>query len=225
MWAVLVWRRLRYGYRFRRIELTQGMSAKVDAEDYERLSRYKWRVCRKNGRTTVYAERTIRKRDGRYSRMLMHRQIMGDVGEGKVIDHANGDGLDNRRGNLRAATAAENSWNRRGGDGRSGYKGVSLSREKKKWRAAIFVNGRRHHLGYFADVQEAARAYDAAARRHFGAFARVNFKTKEDLRQRAAERRVRRARGGIKKSGLRPGGRKRSKKTSARGSIQNRNQL
>jgi len=203
--VVVFCRRVRYGYGYRRIGLTQGMWAKVDAEDYERLSRHKWRVCRKKGRQTVYAERTIRKGNGRYSRMLMHRQIMGEVGAGMVVDHANGDGLDNRRANLRAATAAENSWNRRGGAGRSGYKGVSLSRERRKWRAAIFVKGRRHHLGYFSDAREAARAYDAAAREHYGQFARVNLPHEW--------------RGSLeKKTGLRPGGRKRSKETSARGS-------
>jgi hypothetical protein len=171
---LLLWRRLRYGYAFRRIPLTQGRFAIVDPADYPRLSRCKWRLCRTRGKNVLYAERSIRLPGGRYSRMLMHRELL-DPPAGYVIDHINGDGLDNRRANLRLATVAQNAWNSRKRNSRSGYKGVCYDKIKGLWRAAIVCHGRRIHLGYFKDKIAAAKAYDAAAIKYYKQFARPNF--------------------------------------------------
>jgi hypothetical protein len=192
---VLLWRRLRYGYAFRRIPLTQGRFAIVDPQDYRRLSSYKWRLCRTRGKNVLYAERSVRLPGGRYSRILMHRQIMGDLllasstqnpklrtqnyhrylSDGYVIDHINGNGLDNRRANLRLATVAQNAWNSKKRKSRSGYKGVWFAADKGLWRAAIVYHGRRIHLGYFTDKIAAAKTYDSAAKKYYGEFAKPNF--------------------------------------------------
>jgi hypothetical protein len=171
---VLLWRRLRYGYAFRKIPLTQGHFAIVDPQDYQRLSRYKWRLCRTRGKNVLYAERSIRLPGGRYSRILMHRQLI-KAPAGYVIDHINGCGLDNRRANLRLATVAQNAWNSKKRNPRSGYKGVWFAAEKGLWRAAIVCHGRRKHLGYFRSKIDAARAYDDAAIKYYKEFARLNF--------------------------------------------------
>jgi hypothetical protein len=92
-----------------------------------------------------------------------------------VIDHINGDGLDNRRANLRLATVAQNAWNSKKRNSRSGYKGVWFARDKGLWRAAIVYHGRRIHLGYFKDKISDAKAYDTAARKYYGEFAKPNF--------------------------------------------------
>jgi len=171
---VLTWRRVRYGYAFRRIPLTQGYFAIVDPQDYPRLSKYKWRLCRTKGKNVLYAERSIRLPGGKYSRILMHRQLI-DVPDGYVIDHINGCGLDNRRANLRLATAAQNAWNSKKRNSRSGYKGVWFAADKGLWRASIVCHGRRMHLGYFTDKIAAAKAYDAGAIKYHKEFARLNF--------------------------------------------------
>lgn len=189
---VLIWRRLRFGYAFRRIPLTQGQYAIVDPDDYPRLSKYKWRICRTKDKNVCYAERSIRLPNGKYSRILMHRQVLSlptvsaveppkdqliDVPEGYVIDHINGSGLDNRQANLRLATVAQNAWNSKKRNPSSGYKGVWFARDKGLWRAAIVCNRRRIHLGYFRDKCDAAKAYDTAACIHFGEYAVLNFPT------------------------------------------------
>ena len=171
---MLLWRRLRYGYAFRRIPLTQGQFAIVDPQDYHRLSRYKWRLCRTKGKNVLYAERSIRVTGGKYTRLLMHRQLI-EAPDGYVIDHVNGCGLDNRRANLRLATVAQNAWNSKKRTSRSGYKGVCFAKDKGLWRAVIVCYGRRIHLGYFRDKIDAAKAYDDAAKKYYKEFARPNF--------------------------------------------------
>jgi len=195
IFLVLLYRRLRFGYAFRRIPLTQGCFAIVDPQDYPLLSRYKWRLCRTKGKNVLYAERSICLPSGKYSRILMHRQIFENLllasstknpkprtqnyprylSDSYVIDHINGNGLDNRRANLRLATVAQNAWNSKKRNPRSGYKGVWFAADKGLWRASIVCHGRRIHLGYFKDKMAAARAYDAAARKYYKEFARLNF--------------------------------------------------
>ena len=183
MFFVLLYRRLRYGYTFRRIRLTQGQYAIVDSDDYKSLAEYKWRICKTKGKNVTYTERSVRLPNGKYSRILMHRQLM-HVPKGYVIDHINGCGLDNRRANLRLATVAQNAWNSGKRNPRSGYKGVWFAKDKNLWRASIVCNRRRIHLGYFENKIEAAKAYDRAAKKLHKEFAVLNFplKTSPTLR-------------------------------------------
>lgn len=181
---LLAWRRLRYGFPFRRIPLTQGKFAIIDPDDYPRLAKYKWRLCKTKGKSTPYAERSIRLPSGRYSRILMHRQIL-NLGQkpnpprtppaNLVIDHKNRNGLDNRKANLRRATVAQNAWNSRKRNSRSPFKGVCFIKQKRKYRASIWANGKRVHLGYFQNETDAAKAYDHAAKKLHGDFAAPNF--------------------------------------------------
>jgi hypothetical protein len=172
VWLLLRYRKLRYGYAFRKIPLTQGKYAIVDPEDYKEFAKYKW-YAKGCGRR-FYAERWdssgIKGKD-----VSMHQAIMG-AAEGKVIDHINHNGLDNRKANLRFATAQQNTWNKRKkrGNSSSRYKGVSQAKGQKKWRAEIHCNGRKIHLGYFDDEKAAAMAYDAKAKELFGEYAVLN---------------------------------------------------
>lgn len=101
-------------------------------------------------------------------------QWLGYEIDGKLIDHRDGNGLNNLPSNLRIATSTENSRNRRkNSNNQSGYKGVCWC--ARKWRAAIRVNGKLKHLGYFENVTDAALAYDVAAIHYFGEFAHLNF--------------------------------------------------
>src|SRR5690242_17796567 len=103
----------------------------------------------------------------------MHRVIMNASADIHV-DRINGDGLDNRRENLRLCTRDENMMNRRkNSNNSSGYKGVD--RNKGKWRAYIQVDKKWIHLGYFSTAEQAAHAYDNAAKKYFGEFANTNF--------------------------------------------------
>jgi hypothetical protein len=105
----------------------------------------------------------------------MHRQIIKDVPFGYCIDHINGSGLDNRRANLRLATASQNAANSRHRKSRSGFKGVAFAKDKRRWRASIVANGCRKHLGYFTNPRDAALAYDHAAQKYHKQFAALNF--------------------------------------------------
>lgn len=174
---LLIYRLLRYGYAYRIIPLTQGKVTKVDQRDFEKLRNYKW--CIRRERMTCYAIRNQRTRSG-VKCFIMHRVIMNPP-EGMVVDHINGDGLDNRRANLRVCTIQQNSCNRRIIEkGTSRYKGVSRSKGSKKWRAIIYSKNEQIDLGHFETEIEAANAYDAAALKYHGRFARLNFpKTKK----------------------------------------------
>jgi len=172
---VLLYRRVRYGYSFRRIPLTRGKYAMVDADDYERLNKYKWLA--QQGQRTFYAMRRGRVGEsGRGGMVWMHREIIKPA-NGMFVDHINHNGVDNRKSNLRAATRNQNMWNRRKGTTktRSKYKGLSLHNRKKPWSVRIKVNGESKFLGFFENEVEAAKAYDRAARKFHGEFAALNF--------------------------------------------------
>ncbi len=173
--AILLAYRLRhYGFTFRLIPLTQGKYAIVDPEDFDELNKHKW-YAREAGHT-FYAVRSIRKNNINVTTVQMHRQIINPP-DGRVVDHKNHEGLDNRKVNLRPATRAQNAWNSINlpKNGSSKYRGVKYSKANGKFRAAINVNGKRIHLGYFENEIDAAKAYDNAARLYRGNFAVLNF--------------------------------------------------
>jgi len=155
------------------IMLTQGKVALIDEDDMPLVEAHKW-YADKN-RRTFYAVRNAIIGNGKRSLLKMHRVILGPSA-GYECDHVNGDGLDNRRVNLRVCTSLENRHNRRPQQQvTSAYKGVSWDKHAGKWRARIHINGKLRYLGRFANERDAASAYDAVACRHFGEFARPNF--------------------------------------------------
>lgn len=159
------------------IPVATGFTAFVDDEDYEIISAWKWCARINRGTGPVYAQRTIRVGprclDGHLT-FSMHRQILG-CKPGDIVDHANGNGLDNRRSNIRIASASQNASNRRKSSGTSSqYKGVDWHKASNKWRARIAVEGRTYTLGYSDSQEELAAMYDEAARKLHGEFARTN---------------------------------------------------
>ncbi len=163
------------GATVRYIRLTRGKHAIVDAADDPALARHKWQAqVRRDGRT-CYAVRA----SGRQT-VMMHREIMKPP-KGMVVDHINGNGLDNRRCNLRICTQAQNMQNKRIGPiGRSRFRGVSPLGDK--WQATVRYRGRNNYVGLFDDEVEAAKARDRKAFELAGEFAVLNFP--EEVRRR-----------------------------------------
>ena len=153
------------------IRLTQGKVALVDDVLFGWLNQFKW-FFRKDG---YVAKSIYNKLTGERKQIRMHREIM-NFPDGMEIDHINGDKLDNRRENLRICTMGQNRANRGlQRNSSSGYKGVYFEEARNKWRAQIEINNRRLHLGYFNNAEKAAFAYDTAAKKYFGEFAKLNF--------------------------------------------------
>ena len=151
------------------IDLTQGKKAIVDDEDFEWLSQWKW--CY-DGNYAVRHSPTV---NGKRRPIWMHREIM-KTPEGMETDHRDMDKINNRKENLRICLLSENQRNRVAyANNTSGYKGVTWNRRDKEWRAQITVESRIIQLGGFRTAEEAALAYDEAALKYHGEFARGNF--------------------------------------------------
>lgn len=153
----------------------QGAAARIDAADLALIldGDGRWLAVKAKKCAMTYASRK-RRSDGRSE--FMHRRILGlSSDDGFVVDHANRDGLDNRRANLRKCSQSENMANQapvRGGS--STWKGVTRTHGCRPWVAHIKLRGRHIHLGRYQSEVEAARAYNVAARELFGEFARIN---------------------------------------------------
>jgi hypothetical protein len=150
---------------FKYISLTKGMRCIVDDDDYERLIEMPWRY--NNNGYAITAKTPNPK--------AMHHFIL-TIPDDMVADHINGDRLDNRKSNLRVCTKEENSKNRKKRKtSKSPYKGISWNSRDKKWQARIWVEGKNKSAGNYSDPIEAAIAYDLAAIKHYGNFAKTNF--------------------------------------------------
>ncbi len=159
----------------RQIALSRGMVALVDDEDYDLLSSFIWHANpthSKTGRQLGFYACRGAAVAGVRTTVYMHRVIAGAL-RGDLVDHADKNGLNNQRSNLRICTAALNNANAAWKVGKSGFRGVYPC--KKKWAARIQADGITYPLGRFEDRADAARAYDAAAVQKFGSFATLNF--------------------------------------------------
>ena len=152
--------------------------ALVDDEDESLVEEHNW-YTDGNG----YAQTHIACKETKTGKttIAMHRLVMGlKRNDGKEVDHADGNILNNQKSNLRICTSTQNHWNAsRPKDNKSGYKGVSHHTQYGKWRAVIQVHGKHIHIGYFKDKHTAARAYNTVAKEHFGEFAKLNVIEKE----------------------------------------------
>lgn len=168
----------------RTITLKNGLLALIDDEDFGLVSKFKWHARRDPGfkreeKFYVEAGVYVGKVNGKYKTdcVKLHRLIMGLCkGDGLEVDHINGDTLDNRRSNLRICTRKQNCHNMRiKRTNTSGFVGIDFIPWSKRWRARITLDGgARKSLGCFPTKEEAANAYDGAAKLHYKEFAKTN---------------------------------------------------
>lgn len=150
-------------HNMREIQLNRGYIALVDDEDYERLSKFNWRVSIHKKKRIVYAVAVVK----------LHRLVLDHPD--LPVDHRNGNGLDCQKQNLRPCTNAQNSANMRAHAGsRSGFKGVQFHKHSGKWMSRINRGG-KSHVRYFDNPIRAAVEYDVMSRVLDGEFARPNF--------------------------------------------------
>jgi hypothetical protein len=156
----------------RQVPISRGLFALVDDVDYESISKHVWTAQGTRRAGMFYAARYEGKKY-----IYMHRAILG-LKSGQLCDHINGDGLDNRRENIRKCDTRQNNQNsRKPISGKTSiYKGVSYDKASRKYYACIRVDGKSKRLGLYSSEIDAAKAYDAAAKKYFGEFARLNFK-------------------------------------------------
>jgi len=176
-----------------------------DLEDEEKLKEHKWHIWKNNGhahKDVFYARAIIPHPEGgiqyktckktgkqiyhgkRQFKMYMHRYIM-NAKKGNIVDHKNGDTLDNKKDNLRFCTASQNTVNSRYSKnmGSSVYRGVSYRKKSRAmvnelsrpWMAKVTYQRKRYFLGQYATEEEAARAYDVKAKELHGEYAILNF--------------------------------------------------
>lgn len=158
------------------IPLTRGVEAVIDDCDHGLILSFGWWGAMPRNQTNGGFYATTRVKVGaRLTTRYMHREIMR-APKGLQVDHIDGNGLNNTRANLRLCDRSLNNVNRRlGYSPASGFRGVYQDRGAPLFYARIWHGGSAKRLGYFRDAQEAARAYDAAAREAFGEFAILNF--------------------------------------------------
>jgi hypothetical protein len=153
------------------IPLTKGYFTKVDDEDYKKLASLRWYA-------SIGVDGNVRaRRTGWINKKMVHvfmsRTIL-NAPQGKYVDHINGDPLDNRKCNLRLCSPLENSHNAKiSKDNKYGYKGIVLTKYKR-WGARIYPNKKIKWLGTYNTKEEAALAYNEAAKKYFGGFAKLN---------------------------------------------------
>lgn len=152
------------------IRLHNGMVTKVDDSDYDFLNKFNWTAHYHRKSRSWYAERNYN-----HKTILMHRVIMS-CEDGKIVDHADRDTLNNLRSNLRIATRSQNCANRRARKDKmtSQFLGVAFEKDRKKWTARIRKDLKGYRLGSFDSEIEAAKAYNQAAIKFHGEFANLN---------------------------------------------------
>jgi AP2 domain/HNH endonuclease len=158
----------------REIPLTQGYTAIVDDEDFERVASRKWHAKVDQKRGTVYAATTVWHAAIHHTKTLLLHRFITNAKPGSQVDHRDGNGLNCKQDNLRFCTFSENARNRDiQQNNKSGYKGVYWSPRKAKWEAGIRVNSQRIHLGVFDSLELAAEAYKVAAMNYHKEFAKA----------------------------------------------------
>lgn len=151
------------------ITLTRGFESVIDVEDVALVAGYRWTVLINARSGHAYAVRFEKAKC-----ILMHRVLL-DAPSDRQVDHEDGDGLNNRRKNIRLATPTQNQANKAvESRNKLGVKGVSIGKTPARFRAMITPGGRKIHLGYYATIEEAAAAYRGASIAIWGNFAYKN---------------------------------------------------
>ena len=174
VWPFLLLRLITFGHLYRKIPLGEGRFTIVDPLRFYELNKFHWTI---DGRDDcIYAVRHVVFADRGSRTLRMHREIM-KAAPGVMIDHRNINTLDNRIANLRPATRAQNMHNRRKVRRKttSPFIGVHLEKDRNLFRVNISHRGKKLYIGRFANEIDAARAYDRAALKYHGEFARLNF--------------------------------------------------
>ncbi|MGA2173232.1 MAG: AP2 domain-containing protein [Sedimentisphaerales bacterium] len=174
VWPVMWYRRRKYGYDYRRIYLGEGEWTIVEQEDYYRLGNLKW--CISGNGSKFYVARNVKAGPGKTRVVLLHREIM-NAPRGIVVDHQNRNTLDNRKANLRLVTQSQNQYYKVKTKSKttSRFIGVYFEKRTGRWAAKIKYRGNGKWLGRFDNEIAAAKAYDEAAKKYHGEFARLNF--------------------------------------------------
>lgn len=156
------------------IELTQGLRAIVDDEDFEELNKYRW--CAAKDGTRFYVIRSKMLSGSRKKTVRMHRIVLNLLDKNICVDHIDGNGLNNQKSNLRICNHAQNGANCRIRiKNKSGYIGVYWNKQLNKWHSQIFVDRKKIHLGFYNCLIKAIKKRDEAAIKHCGEFAKLNF--------------------------------------------------
>ncbi len=163
------------------IQLTRGLSALVDEDDFDRLNQFDWHVVGKID-NECYAKRHIHASKYRQKTVWMHRYILGDPPFSKAdVDHINGNRLDNRKSNLRWCNRAINRQNSiKSSKTKNKYKGVYFRGNGIGYQALIRVNRKLLHIGCFKKQSDAAKAYNDAAIKYYGPLAGINKNIEDD---------------------------------------------
>lgn len=155
----------------KKIPLTKGEFALVDDDDFENLHCHRW-LCVIQ-KTVKYARRLVSV-NGQWRWRHMHREVV-KTPKNLDVDHINGNGLDNRKINLRKCSRSCNCANSKfRNNNTSGFRGVTFDRHRKRWKGQIMVKGKNIFLGRFLTAVSAAQSYNQAALKFFGEFARLN---------------------------------------------------
>jgi hypothetical protein len=156
----------------------KNIFTKIDDEDFEFLNRFIWSFYKKKeGNKPKYAQSYISGKT-----IFMHQLLLPCSSRNLTIDHKDGNGLNNQKNNLRLATNQQQQANRKKGSNFSSvYKGVSWRKDTSKWVAGIKINQKRIILGQFSNEIRAAKAYNEAALKYFGEFAKLNEFKLEDI--------------------------------------------
>lgn len=174
-WPVMVYRKHKYGWPFRKIYLGENEWTIVDPDIYYRLGHFKWFLI--GSKKKFYAVRHVKTGPFQTKMVRLHRENM-NAPAGLLVDHRNSNPLDNRRDNLREATPSQNMQNRRirkKHTASSQFIGVYFDKGRKNWIYQLRANGKLVSSGRFATEVEAARTRDRAALKYHGEFARLNF--------------------------------------------------
>jgi hypothetical protein len=147
----------------------------IDKEDYNKIKNYRWGLAFDKHINGFYVKTDVFDDNKKHYTLLLHRVILNLTNSKMQGDHKDCNTLDNRKQNLRECTTIQNSINKRvRKDNTSGYKGVSWDKQHKLWKAYIYFNKKQIYFGLFKDKIEAALAYNKAASKYFGEFARLN---------------------------------------------------